>query len=76
MSTDNITELPAHENMSVEDVLSQMLRRKDNYTDVLVLAYAKDGGGIVVRSSHMSRAEANFMLDMGKEHALFGDADG
>lgn len=58
-----------HTNMSVEECLEFCRRHHGEYQDVVVIGYDHDGG-LVVRSSAMSRWDANWMFDMAKLHAL------
>lgn len=59
----------AHERMSVDECLEFCRRNAAEYQDVIVIGYNHDND-LVVRSSHMSRECANFMLDFAKMHAL------
>lgn len=43
----------------------------ERVTDVLIVGYDADGD-LFVRSSHMSRAEAVFLLEKAKEWAMYG----
>ncbi len=71
MEESNLSVLPAHENMTVEEALSMALNenRAGETTDVLILSYTNDGV-LRIRSSNMSRAEANWMLDQAKQDTL------
>lgn len=67
---DNVVLFPAHANMTVSDCLGLATRESsaDEWQDVVVLAYDKDGG-VVVRSSHMSRKDALWLLMEAVDHA-------
>lgn len=56
-----IIQLDPHANMSVDDCINYLHRNKDEYKDILAIGY-DENGELIVRSSHMSRAEAAFML--------------
>jgi len=64
----NVVELNPHKNMTVKDCLSYAARNADDYTDVIVVGY-DEAGEIMLRSSHLSRAEATFMLLAALDHA-------
>ena len=68
--SDNVLTLPAHTNMTVEQCLALSGREsaEDGWQDVMVLAYDKDDK-LVVRSSHMSRKDALWMLMAAADHA-------
>jgi hypothetical protein len=67
-----LTEFPATTTMTVEQALNRALR--DNLQDVLICGYDSDGD-LIVRSSRMNRADANFLLDRAKMHALVEDSE-
>ena len=56
-----IIQLDPHDKMSVDDCVSYISRNKEDYSDILVVGYDMDGD-LVIRSSHMSVADACFML--------------
>lgn len=63
---DKISQLPAHERMTVEEALTLCARQHADFSDVMILAYSDNE--LVVRSSHMSRRDANWMIDAAKRH--------
>lgn len=63
-----VLQLNPHVNMSVEDCLQFCARNSSDYEDVLVVGYDADGD-LIIRSSHMTRAEAAFMLMKALDHA-------
>lgn len=63
-----IHQLNPHTNMTTDECLAYCHRSSDQYQDVIVIGYDKDGD-VIVRSSHMSRAEAVFMLLAAIDHA-------
>ena len=67
----NLSVLPGHENMTPREVASLTLNeiRADEIDDVLIISYTKTGT-LRMRSSAMTRAEANWMLDQAKVEAL------
>lgn len=69
MNNANVISLPASENFQPEQALASAASL--NLTDVLVIGYDADGV-LAVRSSHMSRAEALFLLEQGRQWAMFG----
>lgn len=70
-TTKKIATLPARPDFTVGEALGQVLNehRAEPYTDILIIAYDKDGD-IIIRSSEMNRAEANFMIDKAKDFSL------
>lgn len=56
--------------MTVEQALESVMRIKLH--DVLILGY-DDEGRFKVRSSKMTRAEALYLAELGKQHALGGE---
>ena len=56
-----VLQLSPHVNMTVEDCLSYCSRNADEYQDVIVIGYDQEGA-VIIRSSHMTRAEASFLL--------------
>lgn len=72
MKNQNVIALPASTNFNAEQALASALAL--DMTDALVIGY--DGaGGLVVRSSRMTCAEALFMLEKGKEWAMRGGVE-
>ena len=63
-----IVELGPHDRMTVGECLDLCARDKAEFRDVMVLGYDAEGR-IMIRSSHMSRAEAAFMLLAALDHA-------
>ena len=55
------------DNMTPEQALESAMRL--NLTEVVVLGYDNEGE-LRVRSSKMTRAEALFLIELGKKHAL------
>ena len=73
MNSANVISLPASENFKPEQALASASSL--GLTDVLVVGYDADGV-LAVRSSHMSRAEALFLLEQAKQWAMFGGLAG
>ncbi len=69
-------ELGANENMSVEEALTLCLREAQHgdIDDVLIICSSDDGTRI--RSSRISRANANWLIDQAKLHTLTRDLQG
>ena len=63
-----IIQLNAHTNMTVEECLEYCRLEQDSYQDVMVLSYNQDNE-LVVRSSHMSRKDALWILMAAVDHA-------
>lgn len=63
-------------NHTVEDCLNKSIgrHRERGLQDVIVVGYMDDGT-LYVSSSHMTRADANFLLDRAKFHAIYGEDD-
>jgi hypothetical protein len=72
MNNANVIGMPASTNFKPEQALHSALSL--DLTDVLVVGYDQDGC-LAVRSSHMSRAEAIFLLEKAKEWAMRGSVD-
>jgi len=65
----NVIALPASTNFKPDQALHSALGER--LADVLVIGYNAEGV-LVVRSSHMTRAEALFLLEQGKDWAMRG----
>jgi hypothetical protein len=67
---ENVVSLPARDNMTVEECLALSARESvsEKWQDVMVLAY-DEHGDLVVRSSHMSRKDALWLLVTAADHA-------
>lgn len=63
----NVVDLGPHCRMTVDETLD--LCKRDNMTDVIVVGYDADDE-VVIRSSKMSRADAVYLLEQAKLHAL------
>lgn len=72
MNNANVISLPASDSFQPEQALASAASL--GLTDVLVVGYDADGV-LAVRSSHMSRAEALFLLEQAKQWAMFGGRD-
>jgi hypothetical protein len=57
-----LVQLNPHTNMSAEECLAYCARNASDYSDVIVVGYDAEDGSVVLRSSHITRAEAAFML--------------
>ena len=66
--------LGPHDRMTPEECLSHCAMDHENFGDVMVIGYDKDGD-LIVRSSAMRRADALFMLMKAVDHAM-GRTDG
>lgn len=67
--TNNIKWLGATTTMSAEQALQQALT--DELTDVVIVGY-DNTGTLCIRSSRLSRSEAMFLCEQGKNWALHG----
>jgi hypothetical protein len=63
-----ILQLNPHVNMTVDECLQYAARNSEEYQDVIVIGYDLDGQ-VMIRSSHMTRAEAAFLLMKALDHA-------
>ncbi len=59
--TAKLVQLPPHESMTVRECLELSARSHAEFADVIVVAFDQSGT-LVVRSSHMSRKDAAWML--------------
>ena len=71
MNNTNVIALPASANFQPDQALKSTMDMGERVTDVLIVGYAEDGD-LFVRSSHMTRAEAVFLLEKAKEWAMYG----
>jgi len=70
MNDTNVIGLPASSNFRPNQALKSALDFEDALTDVLIIGCVD--GELMIRSSHMSRAEALFLLEKGKQWAMEG----
>jgi hypothetical protein len=63
----NVARLPASDHMTVEQALDYT--KKDGLTEVLIIGHDADGD-LIIRSSHLSRKDALWLLEQGKLHTL------
>ena len=68
MNDRNIISLPASESFQPHQALASAMEL--NLSDVLIIGYVD--GGLMVRSSKMTCADALFLLERGKSWALSG----
>lgn len=68
MNDRKVIELPASAHFSPEQAMASAA--KMDLSDVLIVGY--ENGTLVVRSSHMTRAEALFLLEKAKDWAMNG----
>lgn len=71
MNTDKVLFLPASPYLNVEQAVDSLQHRKGDLTDVLIIGYDTDGD-FFTRSSHMTRAEALWLLEKAREWVLNG----
>lgn len=64
----DIVELGPHTRMSVEEVFAVAAR--EPWETVMVIGFHKDEGDLKVRSSHMSREQALWIIEHAKLHAM------
>lgn len=62
-----VIELGAHDNMSPAECLDYVHRRAADYQDVLVIGYDEEGS-LLINSSHLSKEQANWLIDAAKMH--------
>lgn len=75
MNNKKVIELPASAHYTTEQAIDSLDHRRDDLTDVLVIGYDTDND-LFIRSSHMTRAEALFMLEKAKEWVMYGGING
>lgn len=66
--TENVVQLDAHENMTVGECLAYCALEQKTYKDVIVVACDNEDN-IIVRSSHMSRKDAAWLMMVALDHA-------
>lgn len=71
MNNTNVIALPASTNFRPDQALKSTMDMGERVTDVLIVGYDEDGV-LFVRSTHLSRAEALFLLEKAKEWAMYG----
>ncbi len=71
MKNTNVISLPASKNFHPDQALKSAMDMGERLTDVLIVGY-DDDNTLFVRSSHLSRAEAVFLLEKAKEWAMYG----
>lgn len=64
----DIVLLNPHERMTAQECLEYCARDHAEYQDCIVVGYDQNGE-LIIRSSHMTRAEATFMLLKAIDHA-------
>lgn len=70
--TADVFQLGAHENMTPEQALSHCLMEK--LKGVIIIGYDSDGE-FVVRSSHMDRKEALWLIELARHHILSAEIE-
>ena len=63
-----VVELGAHAHMTPEQALG--LCAREEWDQVIIVGYHKGDPSFVVRSSHLTRAEAVFLLEQARLHSL------
>jgi hypothetical protein len=64
----DLIQLSPHANMSVQEALEFSARNHEEYQDVLIVGFDQDGR-LMMRSSHVSRELAVFLLLEAIDHA-------
>lgn len=69
--TNNLVALPGRSDFTVEEALGQVLNehRECPMQDVVIVGFDADGE-VVIRSSATTRADANYLIDCAKMHAM------
>lgn len=70
---ENVHKLPASAHLSVQQALDLAQRDFSDARDVLMLFWDANGE-LCIRSSHMNRMEALWLLEKAKAHTLQGEA--
>ena len=63
----NVVHLGPHARMTVDEALEVV--KREQWTDIMLIGYKPDGD-FSVRSSHMSRENAAFLLELAKYHVF------
>ncbi len=66
--TAEIVDLGPHERMTVDEALASAAR--EPWENVLIIGFHVDDGSLVVRSSHMSREFALWIIEHAKLHIM------
>lgn len=66
---DNVVDLPARTNMTVEECLALVSREQGDYESVVVVAGSK-AGDVIIRSSNVSRKDALWLAMVAVDNAL------
>lgn len=66
----SVTNLPNSTTFTPEQSLQTALREVDKLEDVMVIGTYKDGCGLYITSSRLTRAEALWLAEKAKKHAL------
>lgn len=64
-----VVNFPVSSNLSVEQVLAAVTKEQKDFSQVLIIAIDADEE-IIVRSSHMTRQDALWLVESGRLHAL------
>jgi hypothetical protein len=75
LNNTKVIELPASAHYTVEQAIDSLEHRRGELTDILMVGYDSDND-LFVRSSHLSRAEALFLLEKAKEWVMYGGLNG
>jgi len=65
---DNIVDLGPHNNMKPEECFAVCAR--EEWSDVLVLGFQDDADGVVIRSSHLTREFALWIIEHAKQKIM------
>jgi hypothetical protein len=71
MNNKNVTYMPASAYMKPDQAIDSLQHCKEDLTDILIVGYDTDGD-LFVRSSHLSRADALFLLEKAKDWVFNG----
>jgi hypothetical protein len=73
MNNKNVIRLPASENFTPELAIKHVMSlcEAGHVADILMVGY-DDENDLITFSSHMTRAEAVFLLEKAKEWAMYG----
>ena len=68
MNNQNVISMPASTSFTPEQALESA--KSNNLSDVLIIGYDADGD-LFVRSSRLTRAEALFLLEKGRDYVMY-----
>ena len=65
-----VVEIGTHAYMTVDEAVEWVARNRERYSEILILGFDKHDGRMLSTSWHMTRADANYLIDVAKIHVL------